>query len=330
MPEQKKYGIVSFFKLKRLRHDRRFFVFLVCLGISTFMWFLNALSKDYETTLDFPVNYANPPENLYLANDPPASFEITINAHGFALLRNKFQMKQQPIVLDIKRLIAVSEATGKQTYRVRTVNLYNRILAQLNEEVKIQEIRPESFLLVLDNLKSKLVKVVPDIQVDFAPQYNISSKIRVTPEFVTIYGPGAFIDSVETIYTKPLKSFKIKKPVDETVGLIASPKITPSPDNVKISIPVEEFTEKKVSVPITLTGKPSNISVKLFPSEIEVSFLIGLSKYSEITSNDFSFSIPFYELRDGVASVPVTLDKKPDFINELKFSPQSVEFLIEK
>jgi hypothetical protein len=55
VPGQKRYGFIEFLKLKNLRHDKRVVVFLGCLAISTLMWFLNALNKDYETTVVYPV-----------------------------------------------------------------------------------------------------------------------------------------------------------------------------------------------------------------------------------------------------------------------------------
>jgi hypothetical protein len=79
-----------------------------------------------------------------------------------------------------------------------------------------------------------------------------------------------------------------------------------------------------------VTGKPANAKIKLFPSEVQVAFLVGLSRYAGITPNDFYVTVPFAELKDGVTSVPVQLGKKPDLVNDLKITPQSVEFLIEK
>jgi hypothetical protein len=96
---QEKYGNSGFFNLKKLRQDKRVIVFLGCLAISTFLWFLNALSKDYETTLIYPVKYVNLPDKRFLANDPPSNLELTIQAHGFTLLKNKVNMKLEPIVL---------------------------------------------------------------------------------------------------------------------------------------------------------------------------------------------------------------------------------------
>jgi YbbR domain-containing protein len=294
------------------------------------LWFLNALSKDYETTISYPVRYVNLPENRFLANDPPPTLELIVEAHGFTLLRNKLNLSFTPIVLDVKRIASYAEVLNNMTYKISTSSLINRISAQISNEISIMEIRPEVLLFVLDSLQSKQVKVKAGINLEFEPQYNLSSEIRISPEYVTVKGPGAVLDTVEIIYTGAKRIDKIKKSVEVTLPLIIPEKITVSPEKVKIFIPVEEFTEKKILVPVLITDKPNDAKIKLFPSEIQVSFMIGLSKYSEITANDFGFSIPYAEINEGKMNVPVQLDKKPGFIKEVKYSPQTIEFFIEK
>ena len=39
----------------------------MCLLIATVLWFLNALSKDYSTTIAYPVKYIDAPKNQFLA-----------------------------------------------------------------------------------------------------------------------------------------------------------------------------------------------------------------------------------------------------------------------
>ena len=77
--------ISGYFKLEKLKNDKRIVVFIVCLSIATVLWFLNALSKDYSTTISYPVKYVNPPGNQFLSNSPPAKFDLKVEAHGFTL-----------------------------------------------------------------------------------------------------------------------------------------------------------------------------------------------------------------------------------------------------
>ena len=78
--------ISEFLKLDNIKQDSRVIIFLICLLISTILWFLNALGKNYDTTLEFPVKYINPPENQFIANSPPENLVLKVNAHGFYIV----------------------------------------------------------------------------------------------------------------------------------------------------------------------------------------------------------------------------------------------------
>ncbi|NQU85261.1 MAG: YbbR-like domain-containing protein [Mariniphaga sp.] len=330
MVNQKISDIKGFFKLEKLRQDKRVVVFVVCVLISSALWFLNALDKDYETTITYPVRYINMPEKRFLANNPPSEFELKVSAHGFTLLRNKLNLTFTPIVLDVDRVITNAIEINSLTYTISGSRLANRISSQISNEISILEVHPESFVLILDSLQSKQVLVKPDIIIEFEPQYNITSRIIVMPEKVTVTGPGAILDTINIISTKSKKYTKVKKPLDQTLDLIIPDKINISPQKVQIQIPVEEFTEKKLTAQIGISNLPENTSIKLFPSEVQVSFMVGLSDYTKINANDFQFTIPYSEINAGNQDIQVQLDKKPEYIREIKFTPLTIEFLIEK
>lgn len=330
MSNQKFSDIKDFLKLEKLRHDKRVVVFLICLLISSALWFLNALSKDYETTIEYPVRYVNLPENRFLANDPPSEFELMVTAHGFALLRNKLHLTFTPIVLNVKRIIADSESADSKTYRITSSELVNRISSQISNEINIREIRPQSFTMILDSMESKRVKVIPDMNIQYQSQYNITSSITIQPPYVTVTGPGTIIDTISAVRTESKKFERVKDTIEESIDLALPEKVTASPQKVQLLIPVEEFTEKKLSVPVTIVGKPEGVNIRLFPSDIQVSFMVGLSSYAKISADDFLFTAAYEDMNSGQQNVEVNLTHKPGFISEIKYSPQTIEFLIEK
>ena len=141
--------ISGFFKLEKLKNDKRIVVFMVCLLIATVLWFLNALSKEYSTTITYPVKYVNPPGNQFLSNTPPAKFDLKVEAHGFTLLRHKLNLSFSPIVLNLTNTTQNLEGeTG--AYTIRSETLRSRISDQVSSEIRIIEVLPDFFTLVLD------------------------------------------------------------------------------------------------------------------------------------------------------------------------------------
>ena len=56
--------MIDFFKsVFSIQFKEKVFVFLICLGLSSFLWFLNALDKHYTDRISVPVRYINIPVN---------------------------------------------------------------------------------------------------------------------------------------------------------------------------------------------------------------------------------------------------------------------------
>ena len=78
-----------------------------------------------------------------------------------------------------------------------------------------------------------------------------------------------------------------------------------------------------------MTGVPEHMNIRLFPPYVTVSYEIGLSKYDKVSNKDFVFSID-YPTAPHTNFLEVKAVKVPDFIENLTFTPQKVEYILEK
>ncbi|NQU54928.1 MAG: YbbR-like domain-containing protein [Bacteroidetes bacterium] len=320
--------ITGFFKIEKLKNNKQLVVFLVCLLIATVLWFLNALSKDYSTTISYPVKYVSAPKNQFLSNKPPSKLELKVDAHGFTLLRHKLSLSFSPIVLNLTNLTQNMESNSG-TYSIRTNSLVRRISDQVSSEITITDILPEYFNVVLDSLKTKIIPVELDIEIEFRPQFNLKEPISTTPENVKITGPATILDTIYSLKTVQKSFTKLDSDIEKEIDLFLPDKTTISPKNVTINIAVEKFTEKEMKIPIEIINKPVNAKIKLFPSEIKVLFTVGLSEFDNIKSSDFRALVDYNLIESGVENMKVTMGKKPNYIQMVRFNPETVEFLIE-
>ncbi len=320
--------ISGYVNVVNLRNNRRIIVFLICFMIATVMWFLNALSKDYEATITYPVKYSNPPKNRFLADTPPAKMDIDINGRGFTLLRYKL-LSFSPVNLDLDAITRnIQPKQGK--FAIPTVTLIGNITEQLSSDIKINGISPEIIEVVLDSLISKTVSVILDVNVDFEPQYNLKNPISTNPQNVKITGPTSVLDKISVLKTKVVISNKLNSSIQQKIDLIHPGKTTISPENVFLKIDVEKYTEKELQVPITAINKPGKARIKLFPSEIKILFTVGLSNFENIKPSDFGASVDFNSIKPGTNNLAITIYKQPKLIQNLRYNPQEVEFLIER
>ena len=320
--------ISGYFKDNKLRNDKRVIIYLVCVFIATVLWFLNALEKDYTTNISYPVKFVNPPKNQFLSNTPPDRFDLEVRAHGFSLLRHKLSFSFSPIVLNINNLTRdVEKQNG--VYTIRTNNFRQRIADQISSEISLNTVRPEYFELVLDSLKTRQVSVESRLKLGFKPQFNLAEPIKISPSKVAITGPAVLLDTLTKLYTEEKLFDKLDAASVKTLAIVYPENTTVSPEKVKITIPVEKFTEKELKIPIAILNKPENVKIKLFPSDIKCSVLVGLSEFENISAANFSAVVDYNNISTGTENLEVKIVKKPLFVEVLRFSPNFVEFLIE-
>lgn len=320
--------IPEYLKLEKIKNDKRIVVFMVCLLIATGLWFLNALSKDYTTTISYPVKYVNAPSRQFLANTPPTKIELKVDAHGFTLLRHKLSLSFSPIILNLTNITKNIE-TQDGTYLIPSSSLLRRIRSQVSNEITILEIQPDVIPLFLDSLKTKTVPVLADVELNFKTQFNLKSPVWLDPAEVKITGPSAVIDTIKQLQTEAERFDDLDETIEKYLDVLHPPKTDVSPEKVVITVEVEKYTEKVLRVPILIRNKPDDVNIKLFPSEVNVTCLVGFSEFEDVTANDFSAYVDYEEVSQNTSNLHVTIERKSSYIQVANTSPEAVEYLIE-
>ncbi len=319
---------LKYFRLDKIKNDRRIFVFTVCLLISTTLWFLDALSKNYFTTLTYNVKYVNPPRNLFLANNPPSKLDLRVQAHGFTLLRHKLAFSFSPLLLDLSAFVQNIDSVQSSVV-VTGDNLIRRIGNQISNEISVSEVSPGSFILRFDSLATKHVKVEPVYTLNFKPQFNLSGIVTINPDSVEISGPTGLIDTIQVLSTVPMTFNDLETSIEQAVRVQNPSRTSIYPNRVILHVPVEKFTEKKINLPLQIINVPKDTEIKLFPSQVTLSFMVGLSNYENVSATDFSASVDFNQVSGERETLEVLIESKPLFIQLVKATPATVEYLIE-
>jgi len=320
--------ISGFFKVEKIRNDKRIIVFALCFLIATVLWFLNALSKDYSTTITYPVKYVSAPSNQFLANKPPAELDLKVDAHGFTLLRYKLSLSFSPIILNLST-ITDELNQGSRGYMVNTNSLIRRISDQISSEISINDIEPNFIQIKLDSLKTKLVPVKTNYKLSFKPQFYLKEPVSVCPEQIKITGPSAILDTLVFLRTEQILFEELNSDQENSIEILHPENTTIIPKKITIKILVEKFTEKELKIPIQIQNIPENVKVKLFPSEIKLTFLVGLSEFENIRPADFKVFVDYAAINSTTENLDVYIDSHPSLVQIQRFLPENVEFLIE-
>jgi len=306
------------------------YVFLICLTISVFIWFLIVLSNESYTTVNYPIVYKNAPENMVLVNHPDSVLTFRIASGGFELIILKYLTHRKPIEIDLKRLNLKKEGN----YFVSsspTSQISGDIIHNINLSEELVDISPQIIFFKFEPLTGKKVQVISDLDLQFTKQFKLSDSIVIIPDSVNILGAKNIISEIDNITTKREQVIDLDKDTrikvrleppngDQSIKLI--------PDEVEVFIPVEKFTEAAIEIPVT--GELSNqMKIKTFPETVKITYTVSLNNYKRVNSDMFHAVVNYNpEMEEKI--LPVVLARKPSFIEVIKIDPAMVEFLVIK
>jgi len=94
---------------------------------------------------------------------------------------------------------------------------------------------------------------------------------------------------------------------------------------------IEKFTEGTLEVPVTVKNLPKNIKINYFPKSIPVSFYVQLSKYNEVTVDDFAIECNYDEIKNTQRTFfTPRLIEYPDIVKNARLKQDKVEFILTK
>jgi len=270
---------------------------------------------------------------MILASDLPSKISLKVESHGYTLLKYKMSSTLLPISLDIKS--QSHRRSSNDLYSIHyilTKYVKSDIEKQMpTTEIKVIDIMPDSLVFKLTNLVQKKVPVKVDVEYDLERQFMISDTIFTIPDSVSITGAANLVDTINYVMTKDVKLDKLSKTTKRNTGLKNIKGIDIKRNRVVLVIPVEQFTEHKVKVPIMPKNVPDTMELKLFPKEVELKFLVGLSNFDYVKPNQFIVTVDYNDVDSLIGNkIKVTTEITPTFINQVRNSHPSVEFLIER
>ncbi|MFA9371862.1 MAG: hypothetical protein ACERIH_09145 [Labilibaculum antarcticum] len=306
------------------------YVFFV--GIATIFWFLNALGKEYTTTVNYPVRYTNLPQNKVLTNKLPENFALKVNAYGFDLLRYKLSSAFLSNPFDVgfytnNRL----ENSSLRSYSLTTSQIVNLFEKDLSSSINLISILPDTIMFEFSPIVEKKVPIKSMVSISFAQQYMLDEAISLEIDSMVLKGPSSKLDSVYFIETERLVLKDLNKTAKRNVSLKQIKGIEFSQRKIEITVPVEQFTEEKMNVPVKVSNLPDSLLLRLFPGDVKVSYFVGFKKHDKVSADLFDIRVDYNQTsEEGSNKLKIRLLSNPGFVTNVRFHPQEVTYLIEK
>ena len=305
--------------------SREFFLFLFFFLVAGGFWLLQTLNNDYETEFSIPVRLKGVPDDVVITSEPASELHIKVKDKGTVLLNYMLGKSFFPVVLDY------ADYQGKNNHvRITSPQYEKKIQSQLNVSTQLVSITPDTLEYIYATGASKRVPVRLRGQVSAGRQYYLADTLY-SPDSVWVYAPKPVLDTITAAFTYPLKQENISDTLKRQLPLATQKGVKFVPAAVEVTLPVDVYTEKTVEVPLRGINFPADKVLRTFPSKVQVTFQVGMSRFRQITASDFPIFVSYDELlRLDTDKYTVRLGSRPEGVSHIRIRPEQVDFLIEQ
>lgn len=287
---------------------------------------MQSLQQEYEIEISIPVRYKNIPPDISFTETPPQEIIAKVKDKGSVLLNYSFGRSFAPIETNMKNQ---AEKSGSLSITKKTIQ--SDIQKQLLATTSLVGFEPQSIEAAYSKRIKKDIPVVFDGTIQTNPGFHVSGNILISPSTVSVYASDIVLDTLNQAKTVFTEIKKGTKTITRTVQLQKISEATYDPTSVTITIPIEEFTEKTLEIPVICTGLPPHYTLRTFPSIAKVTCSVPLSRFKDLSEDAFEIKFSFKDLEQNVSgTLPIQLTKKPDWVSSATLVPDKIEFILEQ
>lgn len=312
----------------RLFSDKKnSFIFFVCVLISVFCWLLIKFTDTYRLRIVKKIEYVNLPVSKKTINRLPDSVVFEVSSNGFEAFKLSYFSENKTVKLNA----ALLKQNRDSLYYLSLKNSSREVAAQIGSSVEIISVFPDTVYFLFSAKNSKRVPVVSAVEFRLESNYKMADSVRVTPAFITLYGPDKLLKKINSVSTANVTHEKVNKNMDVKVQLMQLyAAVAYAPDCVLVSIDVDKYTESSVELPVNVYNLPAGYSVRVIPNKVKLKFMVGINRLEKINPSDFEAGVDYNQLKSGGQLVEVKLTRKPSFIKSPSLFPERVEYLLKK
>jgi len=299
--------------------------FCFFLVFSAIVWVLVQFSKTYTQLIEIPVNYINAPLDKSISEDRPKHVELQLQNNGFNIYYYKIFNPQLNIDL--------SKAKETDTELVYTLqNHLTEIESQLKIDFENSRIIQEEIRVPFQFKKEKMLRVIPNIEVNYAVGFSADEPVKLTPDSVKVSGPEKIIDSLESVPTQSIRLNNVNNDLKDVVGIDTSGlgELSFYENSVEYSQEVEKYTEGSVEISVEVENVPDNLNLAYFPKTVVIYYQVNLKQFENVSAADFRVVCDYKNINQGDDYMLAQIVEKPKFVNSIRLNERRIQFVIKR
>lgn len=301
-------------------------LFLLFLILASIFWILTKFSREFTTSMIAKVDYKEMPETAVLARNNPTEINFDMTANGFEILFYKFKKP----TLNIRVNDYYTEKDD--SFTISKNELLRKLSGSFNKYMEVKNLSPDQLNVKLDPIVLKKVLVHAKTNISFKDGFKPIENYNLQPDSITISGPKAQLEKIDTVYTQVLSLKDIEKNISTTVQ-VDSPSddiVAINPKQVDFNWAVSEFSQGQFTLDVEVVNLPPGMELKLVPERITVSFDISVKDFSTISSDSFRVVCDYSKRNKEENFMIPILSKLPEGAVNVVFQPKKVDYFVFK
>ena len=310
----------------RQERTRELFTFLGFVLLSLIFWFMQGLNEEVENSFKIPIELQNLPEKTTLINDLPFHIEVRVRDKGPVMLGYAIE-GLSPLRINFQEY-----DKGRNSFLLLSSQLETILRKSLRSSTSIVSIIPDTLKVMYTHNAGKRVKLVVKVVASTTPQCVLSGDMTADVDSVMVYGESSLLKRIKEVYTTDFEAKKLNDTLRTVVKIAKIPNLRIVPEQVTVTIPVEEMTSKILDIPVIPQNVPSNWSLITFPSSVQLSCMMPFSKFAAVDEDSFLLGVDFLDLSRRRLSdkLGVKILNAPEYVRNIVLSQDSVDYILEQ
>jgi len=291
-------------------------VFSVSFVLALSLWFVVNMNREFNITVQVPVELTNLPDNLALRSDVPENVSVNVSGEGWNLI----SLYTNPPKVSV-------DAESRQ------INLFEQVrnMSGSFSELNVSQVDPIMLTIETEEKATKRVPIVSQINLNLQSRYGLIGEPEISPDSVTITGAESRLQELSQWETEEVTFEEVSRSMERVINLRAPTNgVILSTNEVNYQIDVAEFTEDEVRVPVRTRNLPSGEAVSFNPSSITIRYDVPIHQYTDVQGiRPYAVYVDYADLQaDDTGYITPRVEKVTDeFDVRLRsFQPQRVSY----
>ena len=302
---------------------RSIFLYVGFVVVSAVFWSFLTFNRDVQLDIEVPVEMSLP-SNVHLLAKVPDTLTVTVRDRGYRFLSYLFD-KSPKLTLRFS-----DYSDGNSMFKIDQSHLKRAIANVLNKRATIVNVLPEAINVKYTDLPGKKVPIKADIIVEPREDYTQFGVLIQSQDSVLVFSDAKTLNEINEVYTYHVEEKELTDTLRRKISIAPINGAVVEPRAIDIVVPIEKLKLQTRSVKIVVRNAPPGVKMLLFPGDVEVTYRSPVSRIKDdsgitvvVDYNSVDFSSPNNKVKVMIGEVPAAYQ-------DVKFTPDSVEYIIEK